>query len=147
MNVSTLKKGLSSHRHTKLIFKDVVAANRLPTKNDSWGAYVVNTHPLHRKGEHWVVLKYTPQAVYYMDPYGLPPHPLIKKHLRKVLPRIPLYYREQRLQGPYPTCGLYCMYYILTLVSHHTLDVFADNYIFNDRLVRRLVRSEFVLKQ
>ena len=43
MNVSTLKKGLSSHRHTKLIFKDVVAADRLEQPR------LVETRLLH----HW----------------------------------------------------------------------------------------------
>lgn len=143
MESNTLRRALTTHPHTNIVFRDVIPADGIPKKKESWGVYVVNTHTHDKEGEHWVVVRYTPQATYYMDPYGLKPNALILKQIEQTLPHLPVLYHSKQLQGIYPTCGHYCIYYILTLVTTKHLDVFKDDLIFNDHLVQTLVQKEF----
>ena len=141
MNSSQLHTALANHRLTAQIYKDVRPADRLP--KNQLRAFVINTHPSHLPGEHWVVLLYTDRNTTYFDPYGLQPPNIIGNQLTEHK----LSVNTTRFQGSRNTCGLYCMYYILTTISpNHSMDIFADDLDFNDRLVHKLVYSMFHLK-
>ena len=141
MNSSQIHKALANHRLTAQVYRDVRPADRLP--QNQTGAFVINTHPSHMPGEHWVVLMYTDKNTTYFDPYGLQPPDLIGTQLTEQ----PLLINTTRFQGSRNTCGLYCIYYILTVISpNHTMDIFADDLDFNDRLIHKLVHSMFDLE-
>ena len=150
MDEHQLRTALATHPLTRHIFRDVVAANHLPSPAHQRGVYVVNTHPHDLPGEHWVALHYTPRSLTYFDSYGLPTHPRILRHLRHTdaLRGRKLFYHGTRLQGVRQTCGLYCIYYVLTLcIDNHTMDMFNTDLDANDRIVHTLVRRMFLLNK
>jgi hypothetical protein len=145
MNTHQIARALETNQLTKRLFKNVVSCDRLPPPAEQDGAYVVNTHPSHLPGEHWVVLYYEPTRVTYFDSYGQPPPKLLREYLKTTKTKT-LYYNQNRIQGFRPACGYYCIYYVLTLTSKdYTMDIFKDNLDFNDRYVRMLVRRLFPL--
>lgn len=149
MYARTIRRALSKNPHTKTLFQNIVAANRLPRKRSQRGIYVVNTHPGHLPGEHWTTVEYGPTHVYYFDPYGYPPHPRIMKYLRLTgaVQGKKLFYSPQRVQGYRATCGLHCIYHTLTRsTTRYAMNVFNTDLDFNDRLVRRLVMRLFDVK-
>ena len=142
----TIERALSRNPMTRHYFRDVVPANQLPAKRDQHGIYVVNTHPDHMPGEHWVTVEYGPTYVSYFDSYGQTPHPRIKKELLRTgaLRGKKLLYSLKRLQGYRHTCGLYCIYHVLSRTSgQHTMNIFNTDLDFNDRLVHKLVSQRF----
>lgn len=71
-------------------------------------AYIFNTDPSWKGGEHWVaVFVGAPSgAVEYFDSYGRPPPPQLKLGGSYV-------WNRRRLQGPLEIiCGLYCLYFL-----------------------------------
>ena len=144
MNTSSIRHALQTHSLTKQIFTDVVPCDKLPTHSGT-GLYVVNTHPHDMPGQHWVVVDYTPSHVMYMDSYGLPPTPAI--HTALCGGSRPIHYTPRRLQGQSDTCGLYCLYYALTLVSGgvHSMTIFSDALHANDLIVTMHAFREFDL--
>jgi len=146
MQSGTMREALEKQPLTRDFFKDVVAADMLPEKEEQCGIYVVNTHPHQKPGEHWVTIEYASDHVKYFDPTGNPPHETITHYLKKTKARPTIVYSAVRRQGIRATCGLYCMYQILTRTSaQHSLDVFSTDYEFNDRLVYKLVHTYFDL--
>ena len=145
MNTSTIRRALNNHSLTKYIFKDVVPYDLLPIRDIS-GVYVVNTDPHDQPGQHWVVVHHTPSAVLYVDPYGIPPPDPVASKLRSTKKNV--FFVTRRVQGCARTCGLYCIYYILCLVSPlHTMDIFSDDFHANDRIVRMHVPRLFDVHQ
>ncbi len=142
MKGSTLHLALSGHRLTRPLFKGVKAANRVPTEPQrQQGVYVVNTHTDREPGEHWVVLFFQRDSLYYFDSYGLPLHPNIAAHLQT---RKRIFYNPTRLQGNRATCGNYCLYHVLSLVHpYHSMNTFGSNLAANDRLVLHLTGHFF----
>ena len=105
------------------------------------GVYVVNTHTDREPGEHWVVLFFQRDSLYYFDSYGLPLHPNIAAHLQT---RKRIFYNPTRLQGSRATCGNYCLYHVLSLVHpYHSLNTFGPNLAANDKLVLHLTGHFF----
>ena len=145
MNGTHISRALAANPLTANFFKGVRAADDIP-RSDTLGAFVVNTDPAHKPGQHWVVLINTPTSVTYFDPYGIPPPEIIRTRLVKTSKT--LLYNRKRFQGLRNTCGYYCMYFILAETSqNHTMDIFSDCYDFNDRLVYIRVQTLFNLKQ
>ena len=151
MNTIEIRHALRTCRFTSTLFENVVAANELPrTSEHHRGAYVVNTHENYLPGEHWVVVHYTKDRLIYFDSYGLPPPDNIYRALLNTgaLVGRELSYFNQRVQGIRNTCGLHCIYFILTLASpSHTMNIFNHDLDFNDRLVVKLVSSIFDLRR
>jgi len=146
MNGSQIYHALKTNPVTSTVFRDVRAANRLPAGDEQWGAYVVNTDPDTLPGQHWVVLYYTRTTIHYFDSFGMEPTEIIQENLEKTkaLRGKCLRVHRRRIQGYRNFCGLYCIYYILSLVSEsHTLDIFNDHLDFNDRLVFGTVSNLF----
>lgn len=140
MKTSQIRRALSSHPATKSIFHGVFARNKVPhIPKKMTAAYVVNTHPHHKPGEHWVVFYYTPSCLYYFDSYGLP----AKGFTKLLRARKKIKYFNKRLQGSGSTCGHYCLYFILTRNSSLSLNTFGSDGDVNDRIVKRLVENHF----
>ena len=74
MITSQLRKALLLHPKTTIVYGGVYARNRIPTiPPHKKIAFIVNTDPSHKPGEHWVGFYLTKSTVYYFDPYGIPP--------------------------------------------------------------------------
>ena len=74
-------------------------------------AMVVNTHPSHKPGEHWVAFYINGKEGEYFDSYGLPP-PL---DFELLLDRYCISYKYNAFQlQDYLSfvCGQYCLYYL-----------------------------------
>ena len=146
MDASSLRTALRTQPLTRGYFKDVVPADLVPSKPFQQGIYIVNTHEQHAPGEHWVTIEYDRGTTIYFDPMGFPPHPTILFHLRKTGINGAIVFNPKRYQGIRSTCGLYCLYQILTRISSaHSLNVFADDLEFNDRMVYILTKHYFPL--
>ena len=130
LSTGQLKRALSTNRQTKGLFRDVIAIDQLPTLENQYGAFVINTDESDSEGQHWFVLFYAENYVLYFDSYGISPHPRILQHIvaSQALRHKKLFYHPVRLQGTQPACGYYCMYFILTLTcSAYTLAVFSNH--------------------
>jgi hypothetical protein len=142
MRTSQIRKALSQHLLTKPIFGGVCARNRVPPiARNKTVAYIVNTHPHYKPGEHWVAFYFTPTCLYYFDPYGLPP----KGFKRLFQARKNNKHFKRRLQGSGRACGHYCLCFILSMVSNFSLNIFGDNLDANDRLAKRQAKMHFNL--
>ena len=146
MDANTIRTSLRRQPLTRKYFQDVIGADELPNVKNQKGIYVVNTHPINLPGEHWVTIEYLDTTVVYYDPLGLSTHPTILKHLRKsgALKKRQLIHNTTRFQGQRLSCGLYCIYNILSRCSRrHSMRVFSNDLDFNDRLVYKIVRQHF----
>lgn len=145
MNSDTIQHLLRHHPLTKCLFNGVYAADNHHLCFNAYGAYVVNTDPQHKDGQHWIVVLHLPHKLYYFDSYGLPPAIHIAHSFKDC--GKPIHYHRRRLQGSSPVCGHYCLFFILTIVQpHYTLKVFTTELEYNDLLVQTIVRSEFSIK-
>ena len=151
MNTGQLEHALWTNQLTSKLFRAVVAAYWLPTSSNQRGTYVVNTDPHYLPRQHWVVLHFTSDQVFYFDPMGTP----ITKHLldqlrssRTFSEKMLQHAVTSRIQGLWHTCGFYCAYYILCLANPglYKLDIFSDNLDFNNRLVCNLFIRMFPIK-
>ena len=139
---------LSKDTYSRRVFKGVFPRNKLSDPGSRGpSAYVINTDPDHRPGEHWVGVWFNGKGgAEYFDSLGLPPlHQDIKKFINK---NSFAYSRNRRPVQPLLsyTCGLYVIYFILmksrgatmgrVLAPFHPLRGRA-----NDRYVYRFVRA------
>ena len=77
-------------------------------------AFVVNTDPATKPGQHWIGIHFTRDGVgEYFDSYGLPPQlPEFNNFLKNNSEKTQ--YNHQRLQGPLSAvCGQYSIYFLL----------------------------------
>lgn len=135
-----LKTALKRHRQTARVYGGVFARNRVPRiPKRKRIAYVVNTDPAHMPGQHWVAFYMDDDTVYYFDPYGLPPigFERIMQSRKKQL------FFKRRLQGQGKMCGQYCLYFILSMQTHRSFQLFGDDLNANDRIVEQFVRHHF----
>ena len=131
-----IKSALSKHPLTRAVFQDVCPADRLPRTLTRGKAYVINTHPSHLPGEHWIALyRETSGTVKYFDSLGL--GPLINLRGYTVI------CWDRRIQGLLPFCGHYVIAFILSLSNPQVLKQFDGHVHSNDLRVKLLVQREF----
>jgi len=109
MNSLEINKILKSDIYAKYIFKGVFPSDRLPKKVKYPSAYVINTDPHTKPGEHWVHVYFANKKfAYYFDSFGLPPKvPNILKFL--INNAEASYFNSVTLQHNFSTvCGHYC---------------------------------------
>ena len=109
-------------------------------------AYVFNTHPSGREGEHWVAVYVDGRGVgEYFDSYGLPPyHSEFRNFLDKNT--FKWKYNEKRVQGLLAeTCGHFCVHFLAHkfrgLSMESVMKRFGENTRTNDVIVRNFVKS------
>ena len=92
-------------------FVGVFARDQIPPHLPSNFAMVVNTHPSHKPGEHWVAIYVSNLEGEYFDSYGLPPPPDFEILLDKY--SITQRMNRHQLQDYFSfACGQYCIYYL-----------------------------------
>ena len=142
MKTSQMRKALKFHPATKQVYGGVFPRNRIPRiPKHVRIAYVINTDPDNKPGKHWIAFFLTCNTVYYFDPYGIKPTGF-KKILQSRKKKV---YCGKRLQGMGRVCGHYCIYFILSMLTHHSLDIFGSDLQANDRIVQRFVQRHFPL--
>ena len=74
MNTLEIDTLLKKHPHSRPVFKEVYARNRLPRLLNVPSALVGNTDPNHRMGQHWVAIYIDANSRgEYYDPTGTSP--------------------------------------------------------------------------
>ena len=140
MKTSQLKHALLFHPSTKDVYGGVFARNRVPTiPKRQRIAYVVNTDPAHKPGQHWIAFFLTRDTIYYFDPYGTSPSGftrILRSRKRKR-------YFGRRIQGTGRMCGHYCLYFILAMQTHQSFRIFGSDLDTNDRIVKQFVETHF----
>jgi len=143
MRTNELAKALNWNVHTRSVFGGVFARDRasITKKKEKNVAFIVNTDPSTKSGEHWVAFYFTPEEVFYFDSYGNPPQH--KRFATLMKKRKKASFFHQRLQGSGETCGEYCLYFILAMQGHANMKVFGNELNSNDRYVKKFVHREF----
>jgi hypothetical protein len=144
MRTTQLRRALLRHRDTQAIFIGVFPANKLPQiPKHKTIAFIANTDPAHKPGQHWVAFFFNNEHVFFFDSYGRSP--------REYGFHKPMNYRKykhffaRRIQGRGKECGFYCLYFILAMVQGKSFNLFGDDLNANDRCVRNIVQSHFAL--
>ena len=92
-------------------FIGVFARDKIPTDLPPKFGMVVNTHPAHKPGEHWVAIYVENNIGEYFDSYGLPPPLDLEQVLDQVCHNFT--FNPHQLQDYLSfVCGEYCIYYL-----------------------------------
>ena len=135
------------------LFYGVWASDHLPLLKRTYRGpayFIVNTHPSHMPGEHWLALtlEENNQATFF-DSYGFPPdfdfYPssivsFLKDRSSKIL------YHNRQLQNTLSlVCGHHCVYYLCHkacgLSVHEILATYGDDVYNNDVMVFDFVKK------
>ena len=139
MNGGQIEALLKRDPVTRKCFKGVLAADQLPRKLLA-GLYVVNTDPIAKPGEHWVVFYRSPGgSVEFFDSYGHEPTYFHRNWRGKK-------YNRKRLQASRSSmCGLYCIYYSIHrcrgISMTKMLNIFNRDYNWNDHYVEHFIKK------
>ena len=135
MRASHLHDALMRNPHTYKVYGGIYARDRLPPVIKTRPlAIIANTHKAHQPGQHWVAFYFDRNGQsYYFDSYGLPPvmYPEFVQFLLEnnrsssssttMMTTTGYKYNNIRLQGSDINCGMYCLYFILTMIKHQFL--------------------------
>ena len=146
MNGIQIDKIFKKHAYTKKIFKGVLAFDELPKKIKKPSAYIINTHPRDKKGEHWLAIFYLENGnAEFFDSFGLGP---IFYGLDQFLISTSksCYYNTVALQSlDSDYCGFYCVLFILfkclKISFLNFLNYFDENTLKNDREIENLIQQ------
>lgn len=145
MNTQQIDSLLKRDPFSKKIFKKVCALDQIEQPIFP-SAYVINSDPSNKPGEHWVAVYFDKNGKgEYFDSYGLPPSFLdldeyMNRHSRSWI------WNRKTLQALFSTtCGHYCIYYILLRCRGIPLldivESFSSYLTENDRFITRFIRS------
>lgn len=139
-------------------FQGVLACDQLRSLSPTLqlpAYFIVNTHPAHMPGEHWLALTLEENGeAAFFDSYGFPPNfshypSNILRFLKKRSSRV--WYHDRQLQDTLSTtCGQHCVYYICQQARGLSYQKVLDSYHIDDppkndaavtAFVRRVKRS------
>ena len=127
----------------------VYAADRLPRAWTRSTAIVANTDEHDKPGTHWVAFYIDEHgAGTYFDSYGLPPHTDQRFLMRLRRNSVTYRWNTVQLQGLFSqTCGHYCCVFLYYQSRGYNLEqflqLFSDDYNFNDKIIVRLYHKIF----
>ena len=131
MNEKDLLKLLCKHMHG-CHDHGVFACNNI-RKPRKPCAYILNTDPHYKKGQHWVAIYIDRSNTgYYFDSYGLPPIKkefvnFLQKHCRR------WEYNDVLLQDPgSEACGEFCLYFLIHMSYGWSMENITDSLKNND---------------
>lgn len=152
MDTLQLSHALLNNPHTRKTFLDVFPSDQLPVKRVTQrpASLVVNTHPHHLPGEHWLAI-YLPDhnTREFFDSYGNPPFSsLFPKTIMEFLNKNSneVLFHSKRLQGPTSTtCGHHCLFFLHHRCRGAPFDDVVKMYTpkpeQNDRMVLSFVKN------
>ena len=155
MKTLELHHCLTSNPITSVVYGGIFPRNVLPkyVRRRKPRAFIANTHLAHQKGQHWIAFyfKRNGTAVYF-DSYGLPPtiYPEFVQFLNNNSTSFT--YNTKRVQGNDKTCGMYCLYFIMSMTSTtKTVKMFkhliSRRPFVNDQWIRKWVKNTFNIKK
>lgn len=146
MNGLTITNLVNEDRRLARIFRGVFAADTLPAFLSSCTshAFVVNTHPHYKSGEHWIAIFITPfKKAIYFDSFGLAPwQPEICKFIQNN--SLTLVYNSTPIQSLISrTCGLFCVYFLQAMSKGASLTQMLSAFnpfdpVYNELYIQRL---------
>ena len=125
-------KELKNDYYARHFFKGVLPRDQLPRYITYPSAYVINTHPSYKPGEHWLAVFYDANKMaYFFDSFGLPPSYYgLEKYLKSTAKQV--FYNHQQLQGITAiTCGYYCIYFIMLKSRNFNLNEIINHFCIN----------------
>ena len=146
MNTQQIEALLNRDPYSKDIFKKVCARDQIE-KPTFPSAYVINSDPSNKPGEHWIAVYFDKKGRgEYFDSYGLPPHVLQLDSYMNCYSSTDWIYNKKPLQALFSSvCGHYCVYFILFRCRgkslHRIVHNFSSNLTENDRCVTRFIQS------
>lgn len=148
MNTSQISRLLYRNKS----FLDVYPSDLLPKRYLAQRpvGLVVNTHPHHLPGEHWIAIYLPPEGPgEFFDSYGTAPDdPRLPKTIAKFLEHQAeeTVFQQNQLQHPRAvTCGHHCVFFLESraggLSFDQILKLYSHDVLKNDRMVIRFVRN------
>lgn len=108
-------------------------------RGDKSVGVIFNLDPHDKDGSHWVCayVDLVAGAAYYYDSYGMPPCPEIKRFLRRCKEQgcSEVKWNTKRHQRKQSECGMYCMYFIISLLNGRTFDDVCTNRVDDDTML------------
>lgn len=149
MNTLQLTHIAKCHHKLKKYFKGVYSANNIPGYVCTYpAAYIFNTHPKHKPGEHWVSVYFSAKKEgTYFDSFGLPP--IDKRVLRFLQKNTTKWtYSNKVLQHPFSfLCGGFCIYFLIKKCQGQSLNTLLKGFRFdldlNDNKIIRFLKRTF----
>lgn len=150
MKTGELQLALTSNPYTHRVYGGVFPRDglpiRLPRKRPL--AFIANTHKNNRAGEHWIAFYFHKNGqAFYFDSYGLPPmYPEFLVFLKSNASSFT--HNIKRVQGKQRTCGMYCLYFILSMVRGQARKMFKHltshrSLTMNDQWIKRWYQNTF----
>ncbi len=140
MNGFEVERFLKRDVITRRCYRNILGADQLP-KEFRPGLYVVNTDPISKPGQHWVVFYKTQGHLAFFDSLGHKP-----SHYHSYWPKVSVY-NPRRIQGRAPVCGLYCIFYAILRCRGKTMmeivTRFHGNLQRNDAFVKYYIKKHF----
>ena len=147
MNTDQIEFLLKKDLYSQKIFKNVCAKDFLP-KVVYPSAYVINSDPSSKPGEHWIAVYFDKNGKgEYFDSYGLSPDMLGFTDFMNAN-STSWVYNKKTLQSLFSKmCGHYCVYFILFrcrgLSMRDITSHFSSNLTENDRRVANFINDLF----
>ena len=146
MNGATITNLVSEDRRLVRVFRGVFASDTLPSFlcSSTSHAFVVNTHPHYKPGEHWIAIYITPfKKAIYFDSFGLAPW---QEDICKFIKEnsLTLVYNSTPIQSLISrTCGLFCVYFLQKMNRGASLTEMLSVFkpfdpVYNDAFIQRL---------
>jgi hypothetical protein len=111
-------------------------------KSGTWKLGVIfNLDPHYKDGSHWVgsFVDLKKKKVYYFDSYGMKPPEQIAKFMRSLTvqdPELELEYNARRFQYQGSECGMYSMYFIISMLEGSNYKDFCHHSIPDKEMLR-----------
>lgn len=114
MNALELEELVKKDKLISNIFLGIFPCNLLPNKLSSKPcAVIVNTHPDHKPGEHWLAIHFDVMGKCELfDSYGITPIPVEIDHFIKNQSKSVNINRRWLQSADTAVCGMYCIYYL-----------------------------------
>ena len=151
MNSDQIERILTQDPYTKQVFKDVCPRDRLPASISYPSAFVLNTDPSWRKGEHWIAVYFDEnKRGEFMDSYALNPEFYnFDSFMNENATTWSC--NSKSIQNPLSVvCGHYCVYYILyrcrDVSMKKILSPFTSNVVKNDQMIEKFIQYNFNVK-
>ena len=137
MRTEEIRSALRRHHVTTTYFADVYPFDLLPPLRHG-KAYIVNSQSSEKEGEHWMTIyRRHDGVVQFLDSYGLPPPKFLCQYKT-------VEYNGVRYQGIQPTCGLYCLLFVLSIKKPELLNQLdPTDWAGNDNWIRKFGMREF----
>ena len=112
---------------------------------------IFNLDPHYKEGSHWVAvyIDIKKQHIYFFDSYGEPPHRQIKKFMNLVTRQgksldinFTQYENKKRHQYSDSECGMYCLYFIISLLEGTSFKTLKNKKL-SDKTMLRLRKKYF----